>query len=108
MNCGDVNQTLFGASAVLHLPLDVREHLASCKRCQEIARALSAPVPLDEPSPDALSQIEQRLVAGLQVVRPVMPASHAVAFGAIFVHFLSIAVYPLEAFATAPLTPCHR
>jgi len=105
MNCGDVHQALFGASAVSHFPLDVRKHLASCKRCQELVRALSTLVALDEPSPDALSQIEQRLLAGLQVVRPVIPASHAVGFGAIFVAFLSIAVYRLGAFATTVMSP---
>ena len=78
MNCGDVDQALIGESAIAHFPLDVQEHLRSCKLCQEIVRALSAPVPSCNSSPDTLSQIEQKLVADLEAVRPLMPAGYAV------------------------------
>jgi len=99
MNCGDVDQALIGESAIAHFPLDVQEHLRSCKLCQEIVRALSAPVPSCYSSPDTLSQIEQKLLADLEAVRPLMPAGYAVVLGAIFVSFLALAVHRLGAFA---------
>jgi len=57
----------------------------------------------DEPSADTLSQIERRIVADLQVVRPLMPASYVVAFAAIFASLLVIAVYSLGAKVISPL-----
>ncbi|MCU1233100.1 MAG: hypothetical protein JWP63_1067 [Candidatus Solibacter sp.] len=59
----------------------------------------------DEPSADALSQIERRIVADLQVVRPVMPAGNIVLFAAIFASLLFIAVYSLGAFAITVMSP---
>src|SRR5260370_16740416 len=105
MNCGDVDQALIGESAIAHFPLDVQEHLRSCKLCQEIVRALSAPVPSCYSSPDTLSQIEQKLVADLEAVRPLMPAGYAVVLGAIFVSFLALAVHRLRAFALTFMPP---
>jgi hypothetical protein len=106
MNCGDLNQVLMGESVVARLPLDAQEHLRSCKQCQEIVHALNAPVPSGEPSPVTLGQIEQRLIADLRVVRPVMTASNVfVAFGAIFISVVSIAVYRLGALAITVMSP---
>jgi zinc transporter ZupT len=105
MNCADADQALIREPVVAKLPLDVQEHLRNCQACLKIVYALSAPVVSDEPSPVTLSQIEQRLVADLKVVRPVMPARHAVAFGAIFTSIVILGVYRLGAFAIQLMSP---
>jgi hypothetical protein len=106
MNCADVIQALIGESAISRSALDAQEHLKSCKPCQKLVRALSAPVPSDQPSPGSLSQIERNLIADLQVVRPVGPASYPIAaFGAIFVSAFSLSIYRLGAFAITVMSP---
>ena len=99
MNCADADQALIREPAVAKLPLDVQEHLRNCQACLKIVYALSAPGVSEEPSPVTLSQIEQRLVADLKVVRPVMPGRYGVAFGAIFTSFVILGLYRLGAFA---------
>jgi hypothetical protein len=105
MNCRDVDQALIGESAVTKLPLDVRDHLRNCHACLKIEHALRAPVLSDEPSSATLSLIEQKLVADFEAVRPVMPARHAVAFGAIFASIALLGVYRLGAFAFTLMSP---
>lgn len=59
----------------------------------------------DEPTADVLGQIERRIVADLQVVRPVMPARNILLLAAIFASLLFIAVYSLGAFAIRVMSP---
>ena len=99
MNCEDVNQVLSGE------PVDVQQHLKSCMGCRELVRVLSAPVASDQPSPRTLGQIEQRLLAGLRVVRPMAPAPYLfTVFAAIFISAVSLAVYRLGARAIAVMS----
>ena len=106
MNCDDLNLALIGECVISPLPLDAREHLKSCKRCREFARALTAPIPPDEPSRCDLSQIERRLSFELRAVRPVLSNRYLfVAFGAIFVFAVSLNVRRLGAFGVVAMSP---
>jgi hypothetical protein len=106
MNCDDLNLALIGECVISLLPLDAREHLKSCKRCREFARALTAPIPPDEPSRCDLSQIERGLSFELRAVRPVLSNRYLfVAFGAIFVFAVSLNVHRLGAFGVVAMSP---
>jgi hypothetical protein len=106
MNCDDLDLALIGEFGTSPLPHDAQEHLKGCKRCQELERALSAPIGPDEPSRCDLSQIERRLSSDLRAVRPVLSTRHVfVAFGVIFVSAVFVDVHRLGAFAVAAMTP---
>ena len=106
MNCDDLDLALIGEFGGSPLSLDAQEHLKGCKRCQELVRALTAPISPDEPSRCDLSQIERRLIADLRAVRPVLSSRYlCVAFGAIFVSAVFLDVHRLGAFAVAAMSP---
>jgi hypothetical protein len=106
MNCNDVDQALIDWPEALRLPPQAEEHLRSCKRCQELVRAVSASVPAEMPSPTTLSQIEQSILADLHAVRPLAPNRYVfAAFAAVFVSVVAVGVYRLGAFAIAVMSP---
>jgi len=76
MNCNEVTDALIEKSASTPLSSQAEEHLRGCKHCQEFVRMLNEPVSLDSPSPAILGQIEQRIVADLRPVRPLLPARY--------------------------------
>src|SRR5260370_28480081 len=106
MNCSDVDQALIDWPVASRYPLQAEEHLRSCKRCQDLVRAVSAPVPAEPPSPATLRQIEQSMVADLHAVRPLAPNRYVfAAFAAVFVSIVAVGVYRLGAFAIAVISP---
>ncbi len=106
MNCNDVDQALIDWPVASRFPPQAEEHLRSCKRCQDLVRAVSAPVPAEPPSPATLRQIEQSMVADLHAVRPLAPNRYVfAAFAAVFVSIVAVGVYRLGAFAIAVMSP---
>src|SRR5260370_14983681 len=106
MNCNDVDQALIDWPVASRFPPQAEEHLRSCRRCQELVRALSAPVPAEPPSPTTVRQIEQSMVADLHAVRPLAPNRYVfAAFAAVFVSIVAVGVYRLGAFAIAVMSP---
>ena len=66
MNCKYIDQALVKGRLPWPLPHEAEDHLKGCKRCRELVRALSVPVPEEAPSPAILRQIEGGLVADLR------------------------------------------
>jgi hypothetical protein len=103
MNCNDVDRAL---SEDPRLPLQAKDHVNSCNRCQELIRALNVPVPADSPSPATLRQIAEGIAADLRPVRPVAKARYFFgAFLAIFVSIVALGACRMGAFAFAVMTP---
>lgn len=106
MNCNDVDRALMEQSVASQLPVQAREHLKGCRRCQELVRAFDMPSPGDGPSPRTLHQIERDIAADLRPVRPLAPKRYVfAAFAAIFASIVAVGVYRLGAFAIAVMTP---
>jgi hypothetical protein len=106
MNCNDVDKALVDWPVASRLPAQAEQHLKSCMRCQELVRAVSAPVPGEQPSPTTLSQIEQGILADLHAVRPLAPKRYFfAAFAAVFVCIVAVGVIRLGAFAIAVMSP---
>ena len=108
MNCKDVDRVIIGETVASRLPPQVQAHVRDCKRCRQLILSLNASVSLDAPLPASLRQIERTLVADLRPVRPLLPARYLfAAFIAIFVSFVSFAVYRMGAFAIAVMSPAQ-
>src|SRR5260221_13664601 len=107
MNCNDVDHALIDMeSAATTFPPQAREHVMSCKRCQELVRALNISVTADAPSPEILRQIEQDIIADLHPVRPLEQARYLFAiFVGIFVFIVALGAYRMGAFAIAVMSP---
>lgn len=88
MNCDDVSGALIEKSNGGSLQAEAREHLNGCQSCQEFARMLDEPVPVDPPSPAILAGIQQRIARDLRPVKPLAPAVYF--FAAVVVVFLSV------------------
>ena len=108
MNCRDVEHSLIEheKSGAARLPAPVQKHVLTCDRCREFVRSLNPSVEVNAPSPDVLRQLEETLAAGLRPVRPLAPArDFFVAFAAIFIVIVSVAVHRLGASAIAVMRP---
>jgi hypothetical protein len=103
MNCKDVARALSEGS---WLPFQAQDHVRNCNHCQELARSLDSPIPVDPPSPATLRQIAEGISGNLRPVRPVAPARYF--FGAlvgIFVFTVALGAYRMGAFAMAVMSP---
>lgn len=103
MNCDDLAKAL---SQETPLPLDAREHVKNCKRCQELVEALNLPVAVESLPPVTLQQIAEGIATNLRPVSPVAPAGYF--FGGIAGIFMSIValyVYRMGALAIEVMTP---
>jgi hypothetical protein len=103
MNCDDIDRGLAGG---LPLPLEAKDHVRSCHRCQELVGMLNMSVTVDPLSPATMRQIAAGLIAELRPVPPVVPARYF--FGGlvgIFACIVALAVYRMGAFAIAVMTP---
>src|ERR1700730_8175936 len=102
MNCADVSRALREPQ----LPLPAREHMQTCKSCQEFVNALNSPVVVDAPAPATLRHIAESIATDLRPVRPMAPAGYFFgAFLGIFVSIAALAVYRMGAHAIAVMTP---
>jgi hypothetical protein len=103
MNCDDLAKAL---SKETPLPLDAREHVKSCKRCQELVEALNMPVAVESLPPATLQQIAEGIATNLRPVSPVAPAGYFfAAFSGVFVSIVAFFVYRMGALAIAVMTP---
>jgi hypothetical protein len=102
----DVDQVIIDQLVASRLLHQAEEHPRSCKRCQDLARAVSAPVAAELPSPTTLRQIERSILADLRAVRPLVSNRYVfAAFVAVFVSFLAVGVYRLGAFGITLMSP---
>src|SRR5207245_427693 len=88
MNCKDVARALSEES---RLPLQAKDHVGSCNRCQELVSATNIPVAVDTPSQETLRQIAEGMATNLRPVRPMAPARYFfVAFVGVFVSIVAL------------------
>jgi len=103
MNCDDLAKAL---SEETPLPLEAQEHVKSCKRCQELVKALNLPVAVESLPPVTLQQIAEGIATNLRPVSPVAPAGYFfAAFSGVFVSIVAFFVYRMGALAIAVMTP---
>ena len=103
MNCDDLARAL---SEEPQLPLEAKEHVKGCQRCQALVNTLNTPVATEPPWPATLQQIAQGIATNLRPVSPVAPAGYFfAAFSGIAASIVALFVYRMGALAIAVMTP---
>jgi hypothetical protein len=73
MNCNHASRSLTNDGDFSRLPPDARQHIKSCRSCQNFIRVFAAPVSWSGPSWQTLDRIERILTDDLRPVTPAAP-----------------------------------
>ena len=75
MTCPDVEGLIIPYARGAAIPPEAASHIAGCERCRRLARAIGETQQGIPPSPERLQQIKAGILADLQPVKPLAPAS---------------------------------